>query len=189
MVKNLIGGNRTKKQKRGYNRREILDSVEQGQMFGQVMENRGDHFMILCADNVQRVGWLSNAAKKGQRLTVESYVVLSLRDYETEKKNCDVIGAADPPSDIKNIFKKINPSSKNDDNIAFYGKNDKFKEFEESETTKNEIVIINNSNKINYESDEEESDKEKSNNSKEWYDEDAKWEDPKAKEDIDWEDI
>jgi translation initiation factor IF-1 len=142
MVKNITGGNRTKKQKRGFQRRQALDSTETGQMFGQVLENRGDHFLILCADNVQRLGWLSNSAKKGQRLIANSFVVLSIRDYETEKKNCDVIAAGNPPNDIKNIFRKINPIAGNDDNIEFYTQNDKFKEFEESEATACEVITI-----------------------------------------------
>jgi translation initiation factor IF-1 len=181
MVKNVTGGNKVKKQKRGYRRREALDHTEPGQMFGQVLENRGDHFQILCADNVQRFGHLSNAAKKGQRLTVNSFVVLSVRDYETEKKNCDIIAAGNPPNDIKNIFRKINPLAGNDDNIGFYTQNDKFKEFEESEATANQVVVINKVGEANTETNEE--------NNGEWYDENAKWEDPKAKEEIDWSDI
>lgn len=177
MVINTKGGNRTKKQKRGYQRKQELDSVETGQMFGQILENRGDHFSVLCADNVTRLGWLSNAAKKGIRLITNSYVVLSVRDYETEKKNCDIIGAANPPNDIKNIFKKINPLAGSDDNIQFYTQNNKFKEFEESESTANEVVVINQTTET------------KETIEDEWYDENAKWEDPKAKEEITWDDI
>lgn len=174
MPKNTTGGNRTKKQKRGFQRKEALDRTEQGQMFGQVLENRGDHFLILCADNVKRFGWLSNSAKKGQRLTANSYVVLSVRDYETEKKNCDVIGAGNPPNDIKSIFRRINPLAGNDDNIEFYTQNDKFKEFEESEATVNEVVVINNQT---------------SNDSKDWLDEKNEWTDPTVKNEINWDDI
>lgn len=183
MVKNIKGGNRTKKQKRGFQKREAQDHTEQGQMFGQVLENRGDHFSILCADNVTRLGWLSNAAKKGIRLGTNSYVVLSVRDYETEKKNCDVIGAGNPPNDIKNIFRKINPLGSTDDNIQFYTQDNKFKEFEESEATANEVVVINQLTETI-----EENSKETENN-EDWYDENAKWEDPKAKEEISWDDI
>ena len=184
MVKNVSGGNRSRRQKRGYQKKEKLDHVEQGQMFGQVLENRGDHFSILCADNVTRIGWLSNSAKKGIRLGVNSYVVLSVRDYETEKKNCDVIGAAVPPNDIKNIFRKINPNGGTDDNIRFYTQDNKFKEFEESEATANEVVVINQ-----VEKQENEESQEENKNSEDWYDEDAKWEDPKAREEISWDDI
>ena len=179
MVKNTTGGNKTKKQKRGYQRNQALDSTEIGQMFGQVLENRGDHFLVLCADNVQRFGWLSSAAKKGQRLPANSFVVLSVRDYETEKKNCDVIAAANPPNDIRNIFRKINPNASNNDNIAFYTQNDKFKEFEESQATANEVVVLNTAN-TEVIKDKEEID---------WLDENGKWEDPKAKQEINWDDI
>jgi translation initiation factor IF-1 len=181
MVKNTTGGNKTKKQKRGYKRKEALDHTESGQMFGQVLENRGDHFLILCADNVQRFGYLSNSAKKGQRLIANSFVVISVRDYETEKKNCDVIAAGNPPNDIKNIFRKINPNAGNNDNIEFYTQNDKFKEFEESETTANEVVVIKQTTKISEITDK--------NKDEDWYDENAKWEDPKSKEEINWDEI
>jgi translation initiation factor IF-1 len=182
MVKNIFGGNKSKRQRRGYQKKEEINHVEAGQMFGQVLESRGEHFMILCADNVTRIGWLSNAAKKGIRLSVNSYVVISVRDYETEKKNCDVIGAACPPNDIKNIFRKINPNAGADDNIKFYTQNDKFKEFEDSEATSTQVTVINKNT-------EQKDDNKNIINTEEWFDEDAKWSDPKIKEEITWDDI
>ena len=187
MVKNVSGGNKTKKQKRGYQKREALDHTVPGQMFGQVLANRGDHFSILCADNVTRLGWLSGAAKRGIRLQENSYVVLSVRDYETEKKNCDIIGAGNPPNDVKNIFRKINPNAGNDDNIQFYTQNNKFKEFEESEATANEVVVIQSMTDLSL--DDKNND---TNNSNDWLDEDGAeiYNDPKAfKEEVTWDDI
>jgi translation initiation factor IF-1 len=140
MVKNIHGGNKTKKQKRGFQKNNALERTVQGQMFGQVVENRGDHFAVLCSDNVTRMGKLSGAAKRGQRLVAGSFVVLSVRDYETDQKNCDIIGIANPPPDVRNIFKKINPIDSNNNNIGFQNQDDKFKEFEESEVTKTSNV-------------------------------------------------
>jgi translation initiation factor IF-1 len=142
MGKNTKGGNKTKKQKRGGQKRTVQDRTEPGQMFGQVIENRGDHFAILCADNVTRMGKLCGAAKRGPRLLVSSFVVLSIRDYETDQKNCDIIGAGNPPMDIRTIFRKINPTAGDDADIAFYTQDDKFKEFVESEPTIGEVVIV-----------------------------------------------
>lgn len=142
MVKNISGGNKTKKQKRGYQKQNALDNTVQGQMFGQVVENRGDHFAILCSDNITRMGKLSGAAKRGQRLIAGSFVVISVRDYETDQKNCDIIAAGNPPTDVRNIFRKINPIAGDDADIEFYTQDDKFKEFEESEATKNSTVVI-----------------------------------------------
>jgi translation initiation factor IF-1 len=139
MVKNIKGGNKTKKQKRGYQKKTALNNTQAGQMFGQVIENRGDHFAILCADNITRMGKLSGAAKRGQRLIFGSFVIVSVRDYETEQKNCDVIAAGNPPADIRNIFRKINPTAGDNDNIEFYTQDDKFKDFEETETTANSV--------------------------------------------------
>ena len=132
MVKNEKGGNKTKKLKRGYQKKAILDNTEVGQMFGQIVENRGDHWAVLCTDNVTRMGKLSSAAKRGQRLLAGSFVVLSIREYETSQKNCDIIAAGNPPSDIRNIFRKINPIAGEEGNIEFYTE-DKFKEFKELE--------------------------------------------------------
>jgi translation initiation factor IF-1 len=141
MVKNVNGGNKAKKQKRGFQKKAVQEFTVQGQMFGQVVENRGDHFAILCADNVKRIGRLSGAAKRGQRLLTGSFVIISVRDYETDQKNCDVVGAGNPPADVRNIFRKINPIAGDDINISFYTENEKFKEFEDSEVSKK-----NNSN-------------------------------------------
>lgn len=186
MVKNTKGGNKTKKQKRGFQKKEALTSITSEQMFGQVIENKGDHFIILCADNVSRLGWLSNAAKKGLRLFSNSFVVLSIRDYETNKKNCDVIAAAEPPNDIKNLFRKINPQGGGDSDVVYYTQNDKFKEFEESKESKaliNDAIIINNS-----------IEKQTNNDllNVDWLDDTDKdiYNDPKAfVEDVDWSDI
>jgi translation initiation factor IF-1 len=144
MVKNTKGGNKKKKQKRGYQKKTALNNTESGQMFGQIIENRGDHFAVLCADNVTRMGKLSGAAKRGQRLISGSFVIISIRDYETDQKNCDIIAAGNPPSDIRIIFRKINPIVGDDSNIEFYTQDDKFKEFEESEATIGEVIINNN---------------------------------------------
>ncbi|AYV79970.1 MAG: hypothetical protein Gaeavirus3_24 [Gaeavirus sp.] len=131
MVKNIKGGNKTKKQKRGYTKKEVLERLEPGQMFGQVIENHGDHFSILCSDNVTRLGRLYGPAKRGPRITPTTFVVISLRDYETDQKKCDIVGIANPPSDNRNIFKSINPVKANDNDITFYNPDDDvFKEFD-----------------------------------------------------------
>ena len=183
MPKNIKGGNKTKKQKRGYQKKEALDSVDSGQMFGQILENRGYHFSVLCTDNVSRLGWLTASAKKGMRIVSNSFVVLSVRDYETNKKNCDIFAVANPPNDVKNIFRKINPLAVGDDNIVYYTQDDKFKEFEESQATITEIVVMNQNN-------ENTSNNEK--NSNDWLDDEGTeiYSDPKAHNDnIDWNDI
>lgn len=148
MVKNLKGGNKTKKQKRGI--QETLNDTDEGQMFGQIIENKGSHFIILCADNVKRNGWLCNKMKKGQRLSKNSFVILSIRDYETKKNNCDVIGIANPSIDIKNIFKKINPiENGNYDNINFINDDDRFNELSNSNINSNLNLNTNSNININ----------------------------------------
>lgn len=140
MVKNVNGGNKAKKQKRGFQKRIVQEFTVSGQMFGQVVENRGDHFAILCADNVERLGRLSGAAKRGPRLLTGSFVIISVRDYETDQKNCDVVGAGNPPPDVRNIFRKINPTG-DDINITFKTSTDTFKDLEVGEAKPNVIPL------------------------------------------------
>lgn len=185
MVKNINGGNKAKKQKRGYQKKAALDRTEVGQMFGQVVENRGDHFAILCSDNVTRMGKLCGAAKRGQRLLSGSFVVISIRDYETEQKNCDIIGAGNPPMDIRNIFRKINPTAGDDADIAFYNQDDKFKEFEESEATikTGEVVIVKSLKDLTIDKESKVNDVFDDNG-------DEIYQDPKAyQEEINWDDL
>jgi translation initiation factor IF-1 len=183
MVKNVNGGNKAKKQKRGYQRKMALNSTETGQMFGQVVENRGDHFAILCADNMTRMGKLSGAAKRGQRLIPGSFVVISIREYETDQKNCDIIAAGNPASDVRNIFRKINPIVGDDGDIAFYTQDDKFKEFEESEATVGQMVVINSLSELT-------TDRISGVNDVFGDDGDEIYKDPKAHMDqIDWDDL
>jgi len=183
MVKNVNGGNKAKKQKRGYQKKAALDHTQTGQMFGQVVENRGDHFAILCSDNITRMGKLSGAAKRGQRLISGSFVVISIREYETDQKNCDIIAAGSPPADIRNIFRKINPIAGDDGDIEFYTENDKFKEFEESEATAGEVVVVKPLSELP-------TDKESKVNDVFDDDGDEIYKDPKAhSEQIDWDNL
>ena len=131
-----------------YQKKVALNQTQTGQMFGQIVENRGDHFAVLCSDNVTRMGKLSGAAKRGQRLIPGSFVVLSIREYETDQKNCDIIAAGNPSADVRNIFRKINPIVGDDGDIEFYTQNDKFKEFEESEATAGEMVVVKSSSEL-----------------------------------------
>jgi len=135
MPKNISGGNKTKKQKRNFGKFDPIDKVEPGQMFAQIIKNNGVNFNVLCSDGVTRIGKLSGSLKKGPRITESSYVVVSLREFESEQKNCDIIGYGDPPNNIINIFKKnsVNKNTKVD--VEFHDSDDEFNEFEESKRT------------------------------------------------------
>lgn len=137
---NIKGGNKTKKQKRNYGRYNPIDKIEPGQMFAQIIKNNGGHFDILCTDNVTRIAKLSGSLKKGPRIITGSYVVISLREFEAEQKNCDIIGIANPPNNIIGIFKQNNPV-KYEDDIEFCDSDDEFKDFEDSK--KNKAPILN----------------------------------------------
>ena len=148
MPKNISGGNKTKKQKRNFGRFNASDKVESGQMFAQIIHNNGGSFTVLCSDGITRIGKLCGILKKGPRLISGSYVVISLRDFESEQKHCDIIAHGDPPNDIINIFKK-NPTNKNNkEDVEFNDSDDDFKEFEESKKTIKQIDQENDNNDL-----------------------------------------
>lgn len=167
MVKNVSGGNKTKKQKRNFGKFDPVAKVEQGQMFAQVIQNNGGSFTVLCSDGVTRIGKLCGMLKKGPRITSGSYIVVSLRDFESDQKHCDIIAYGDPPNDIINIFKKNSLNKNTKLEVEFNDSDDEFNEFEESKIT---IKKIDNS--LNQNND-------KTNNSDK----------PDNPCDIDWDDI
>ena len=140
MVKNDRGGNKTKKQKRSFGKFDATDKLEPGQMFAQITHNHGGSFSVLCSDGIIRLGKLSGYMKKGPRLSEGSHVVISLRDFEAEQKNCDIIAYGNPPNEIINVFKKNDPNSRRKADVEFVDSDDEYKEFEESART---IVNVN----------------------------------------------
>lgn len=134
MVKNLTGGNKTKKQKRNFGRFDPIEKIETGQMFAQIVKNNGGFFDVICSDGIKRRGKLCSDMKKGPRLKEGSFVIVTLRDYETEQKNCDIVYYGNPPSNISSLFKKTDEKGRKDD-IEFVAENDVFREFEESAQT------------------------------------------------------
>lgn len=141
MVRNTTGGNKAKKKKRNFGKYDAVDKIDTDQMFGQITKNHGGAFSVLCSDGIVRLGKLSGYMKKGPRLHEGSYVVISLREFEAEHKNCDIIAYGDPPNDIINIFKTndLNAGKKTD--IDFVDSDDEFKDFEESNSS-----MVNNTN-------------------------------------------
>jgi initiation factor 1A len=136
MVKNTSGGNKTKKQKRNFGKYDAVDKIESDQMFAQITKNHGGTFSVLCSDGIVRLGKLSGYMKKGPRLAEGSFVVISLRDFEAEHKNCDIIAYGDPPNDIINVFKTNDPNAGKKVDVEFVDSDDEFKDFEESAQTK-----------------------------------------------------
>jgi initiation factor 1A len=145
MVKNTTGGNKTKKQKRNFGKYDGVSKIEHGQMFAKIIHNNGGSFSVLCSDGITRLGKLTGEMKKGPRLSEGSYVVISLREFESEQKHCDIIAHGDPSHDIINILKNDSKSSKKVD-VDFADSDDEFKEFEESNRT---IKKIDNNPKTN----------------------------------------
>lgn len=143
MVKNTSGGNKAKKQKRNFGKYDAVDKIQSDQMFAQITKNHGGSFSVLCSDGIVRLGKLSGYMKKGPRLTEGSFVVISLRDFEAEHKNCDIIAYGDPPNDIINVFKTNDPNAGKKADVEFADSDDEFRDFEESAQT---IVNVSQSN-------------------------------------------
>jgi len=125
------GGNRTKKQKRNFGKYNAIDRIKNGQMFGKIDHNNGDHFVVLCSDNIKRIAGLTNTIRKGPRLHKDTYVVVTPND----KGGCSIEGIGNPPNDIIKLFKSNDP--KGDMGIEFYDSDD------------NEDALIKNKNKEN----------------------------------------
>lgn len=149
MVKNTSGGNKAKKQKRNFGKYDAVDKIEADQMFAQITKNHGGAFSVLCSDGIVRLGKLSGYMKKGPRLTEGSFVVISLRDFEAEHKNCDIIAYGDPPNDIISVFKTNDLNAGKKADVEFADSDDEFKDFEESAQTIVNVAQSAQSNQAN----------------------------------------
>jgi initiation factor 1A len=128
MVINVSGGNKAKKQKRTI-RYEPTDKLTEGQLFGIILDKCGGcHFRLMCSDGRIRNGKLSGRMTNGPRINTGSYVIISLRDFEKDQKNCDIIGHASPSADIIRILKSSNNNKQKDD-ITFKDSDDEFDDF------------------------------------------------------------
>jgi initiation factor 1A len=96
MVKNIKGGNKAKGYSRNINKSVEYDTLEEGQLFGVIQKNLGGHFRVLCSDGIERNGKAINKIKnaKDKRLNIGTTVIVSLREFEKDNKNCDIINFA-----------------------------------------------------------------------------------------------
>lgn len=152
MVKNTSGGNKTKKKKRS-RVIDIYNTENEGQYFGKIVRNMGGHFGVIGLDNVERIGKLRNAMKRGPRINADTFVVYSIRDF-SDKNECDIIGIANPPDNIITQFDAMNPKKKNSD-ICFKEENDEFNNVDKIAIEDNKISNdYNDSIMPEYESEE-----------------------------------
>jgi len=84
----------------------------------------------MCSDGRSRNGKLSGRMANGPRVNTGSYVIISLRDFEKDQKNCDIIGHGSPSVDIIKILKNNNSNNtKQKDDINFKDSDDEFDDF------------------------------------------------------------
>ena len=118
MVKNTFGGNKSKKIKKNITKAKFYDELDDGQLYGMITKALGNcHFTVLCGDKIIRNGKACNkiASAKDKRICVNDYVIIAKRDFETDQtKNCDIMGFANPPSDVIRIFKSDKKDKEDD---------------------------------------------------------------------------
>jgi initiation factor 1A len=138
MVINTSGGNKAKKQKRSI-KYESTDKLDEGQLFGIILDKCGGcHFRLMCSDGRSRNGKLSGRMANGPRVNTGSYVIISLRDFEKDQKNCDIIGHGSPSVDVIKILKNNNSNTKQKDDINFKDSDDEFEDFNIKENDNND---------------------------------------------------
>jgi initiation factor 1A len=196
MVINKSGGNKTKKISRSVSTKFLpIDKVDTGQMFAQIVGLQGEcRFRVICSDGVTRLGKLSGYMRKGPRISSGSYVVVSLREFEQEHKNCDIISYGNPPHHIISIFKKNDVKLPTDD-IEFEESEDEFADLDQSVNRKFDLPPT-------YSDNDDEEENNKYNNKEENINSDNKIvingknkgknnkdSDEKEEEEIDWNDL
>ena len=131
--RNTTGGYNKDKKRRNF-KQESISKLDDEQIFGQIVKNNGSHWGVLCSDNITRIGRLSSSMKTGQRLSVGSHVVVSLRE-ESNKLHCDIIGLAIIP---KNIIAILQPQQANNADDIIFGEpeDDEFEELHNNTESK-----------------------------------------------------
>ena len=126
--RDLGKGGYSKHLKKGGGKKAILyDSLDKDQLYGQITKVDGEgRFRVMCNDGITRRGKGCNQIRKikDKKITLDTYVIISLRDCDTKDDKCDILGFADPPKDILLYFKSINKDiinkvNVNDDDILF----------------------------------------------------------------------
>ena len=121
--RDLGKGGYSKHLKKGGGKKAVLyDSLDKDQLFGQITKVDGEgRFRVLCNDGITRRGKGCNQIRKikDKKITLETYVIISLRDCDTKDDKCDILGFADPPKDILLYFKGINKVIVNDNDVLF----------------------------------------------------------------------
>jgi len=123
MVLNKTGGCKAKKQSSFVKKSVEIDTLDDGQLYGLITKNNGDKFDVLCSDGKTRLGKACNKVKnaRDRRLKKnETFVVISLRLFEKDDKNCDIIGFANLLSVRQYaIFRNIEEKKEGGDDIIF----------------------------------------------------------------------
>lgn len=122
MVLNKTGGNKAKKQSSHVKKSPEIDTLEPEQLFGLIKENKGSHFNVLCNDGKIRRGRACNKVKNARDKRLirnETFVVVSLRLFEKDDSNCDIIGFANPTVAKQYSIFKLKDDEKEEGEIVF----------------------------------------------------------------------
>jgi initiation factor 1A len=118
MVKNVKGGSGHKGQARKYTTTNNVNSnntrlaLEEGELYAQVTKNMGNGMChVICQDAITRLcfirGKFRGRGKRDNTITNGKWVLVGLRDYESEKKdkleNCDLLEVYQDPDKARLI--------------------------------------------------------------------------------------
>ena len=120
-------GGYSKHLKKGGGKKAVLyDALDEGQLFGQITKVDGEgRFRILCNDGITRRGKACNQIRKikDKKITLETFVIVSLRDCDTKDDKCDILAFSDPPANIVAYFKGTNKEIEINDVVFTGGRN------------------------------------------------------------------
>ena len=102
MVKNLKGGKKHKKFKNLNTIKTIEYKMNANEEYGQIIKLLGScRFIIDCKDGKERLGQLRKGLRKKVKITIDDWVLVNLRGFETFDKKCDIIFKYSPEDVIK----------------------------------------------------------------------------------------
>lgn len=94
---------------------ELPQKVD-GTVYGQAVRILGDcNFTVLCFDGRERMCHLRKAARKGEKVGLDTIVLVGLRDYQDDKADIVHVYTKEQTSQLRNMKAIPSKISSNDD--------------------------------------------------------------------------
>jgi translation initiation factor 1A len=91
---NFKGGKKHKRQKNNNSEatKRSLRIKQPGEEYAHVIKGTGDcWFLVSCYDGKERRAKLRSGLKKSGRIVKDDWVLVGLREYQTDDKDCDIL--------------------------------------------------------------------------------------------------